>query len=81
MESLIAAGLQFAGVMNVIGTFWNVDDATVQRLVEEFYKEFCGNGNMNSKRAARALHRVVRSLASDKNITLDRRIAFMHTGL
>ena len=77
----LAAGLQFAGVKSVIGTFWNVDDATVERLVEEFYKEFCGNGKTNSKRAARALRRAVRSLASDENITLDRRIVFMHIGL
>jgi len=77
----LAAGLQFAGVKSVIGTFWSVDDATVQRLVEEFYKEFCRNGKMSSKRAARALHKAVRSLGSDENITLDQRIVFMHIGL
>ncbi|KAG2742671.1 hypothetical protein P692DRAFT_20879389 [Suillus brevipes Sb2] len=37
----LAAGLQFAGVKSVVGTLWKVTDATVQRLVEEFYKNFC----------------------------------------
>ncbi|KAG1748294.1 CHAT domain-containing protein [Suillus paluster] len=40
----LAAGLQFSGVKSVIGTFWNVNDSTVQRLVEEFYKDFAGMG-------------------------------------
>ncbi|OAX37690.1 hypothetical protein K503DRAFT_801049 [Rhizopogon vinicolor AM-OR11-026] len=77
----LAAGPQFAGVKSVIGTFWSVDDATVRRLVEAFYKNFCGDGKMNSKRASRALHRAVQSLANDKNIPLDQRIVFMHIGL
>jgi CHAT domain-containing protein len=77
----LAAALQFAGVKSIIGTLWSVEDSTVQRLVEEFYKNFCGDGRMNSKRAARALHRAVQSLAGDKDIALDQRIVFMHIGL
>jgi CHAT domain-containing protein len=77
----LAAGLQFAGVRSVIGTLWKVTDATVQRLVEEFYKKFCKDGKMNSKRAARALHQAVHSLASDKDIPLDQRIVFVHIGI
>jgi CHAT domain-containing protein len=76
----LAAGLQFAGVKSVVGTLWKVNDSTVQRLVEEFYKNFCKDGKMNSKRAARALHQAVHSLASDKDIPLDQRIVFMHIG-
>ncbi|KAG1747724.1 CHAT domain-containing protein [Suillus lakei] len=74
----LAAGLQFAGVKSVIGTLWKVNDATVQRLVEAFYKNLCGDGTMNSKRAARALHQAVQSLACDKSIPLDQRIVFIH---
>ncbi|KAG2743683.1 hypothetical protein P692DRAFT_20838377 [Suillus brevipes Sb2] len=74
----LAAGLQFAGVKSVVGTLWKVNDATVQRLVEEFYKNFCKDGTMNFKRAARALHQAVHSLARDKDIPLDQRIVFMH---
>ncbi|KAG1731993.1 CHAT domain-containing protein [Suillus paluster] len=74
----LAAGLQFSGVKSVIGTFWNVNDSTVQHLVEAFYKEFCGDGKMNSKRAARALHKAVQSL---KDLPLDQRIVFMHIGV
>ncbi|KAJ8584166.1 TPR-like protein [Rhizopogon salebrosus TDB-379] len=77
----LAAALQFAGVKSVIGTFWSVDDSTVQRLVEAFYRNLCGDGKMNPKRAARALHMAVQSLANDKDITLDQRIVFMHVGI
>ncbi|KAG2141065.1 CHAT domain-containing protein [Suillus clintonianus] len=77
----LAAGLQFAGVQSVVGTLWSVDDSTVQRLVEAFYKNLCGDGKMNSKRAARALHRAVQSLASDKDMSLHQRIVFMHIGI
>ncbi|KAG0693125.1 CHAT domain-containing protein [Suillus ampliporus] len=45
----LAAGLQFAGVKSVVGTLWTVDDSTVRRLVEAFYKNFCGNGKMDSE--------------------------------
>ncbi|KAG2744383.1 hypothetical protein P692DRAFT_20837907, partial [Suillus brevipes Sb2] len=76
----LAAGLQFAGVKSVVGTLWKVTDATVQRLVE-FYKNFCKDGKMNSKRAARALHQAVHSLASDKDMPLDQRIVFVHIGI
>ncbi|KAG1724874.1 TPR-like protein [Suillus lakei] len=77
----LAAGLQFAGVKSVIGTLWTVDDETVQRLVKAFYANLCGDGKMISKRAARALHRAVQSLACDKDIPLDQRIVFMHIGI
>ncbi|KAG2151608.1 CHAT domain-containing protein [Suillus bovinus] len=79
----LAAGLQFAGVKSVIGTLWKVNDSTVHRLVEAFYKNLCGNGTMNSKRAARALHQAVLSLARDKDnpLPLDQRILFVHIGI
>ncbi|KAG2125692.1 CHAT domain-containing protein [Suillus clintonianus] len=77
----LAASLQFAGVQSVIGTLWSVNDSTVQRLVEAFYKNLCGDGKMNSKRAARALHRAVQSLAGDEEMPLDQRIVFMHIGI
>jgi CHAT domain-containing protein len=77
----LAAGLQFAGVKSVIGTLWKVNDWTVQRLVEAFYKKLCGDGKMNSKRAAQALHQAVHSLARDKDMPLDQRIVFMHVGV
>ncbi|KAG2151620.1 CHAT domain-containing protein [Suillus bovinus] len=77
----LAAGLQFAGVKSVIGTLWKVNDSTVERLVKAFYENFCGDGTMNSKRAARALHRAVYSLGSDQDIPLDQRILFVHIGI
>ncbi|KAG2143650.1 hypothetical protein DEU56DRAFT_791733 [Suillus clintonianus] len=77
----LAASLQFAGVQSVVGTLWSVNDSTVQRLVEAFYRHLCRDGTMNSKRAARALHRAVQSLAGDKDMPLDQRIVFMHIGI
>ncbi|KAG2124402.1 CHAT domain-containing protein [Suillus bovinus] len=76
----LAAGLQFAGVNSVVGTMWKVTDSTVQHLVKAFYKNLCGDGPMNSKRAAWALHRAVQSLARDEDIImpLDQRIVFVH---
>ncbi|KIK33417.1 hypothetical protein CY34DRAFT_813608 [Suillus luteus UH-Slu-Lm8-n1] len=78
----LAAGLQFAGVKSVVGTLWKVNDSTVQRLVEAFYKKLCGDGKMDSGRAARALHQAVLSLVHDKEnpIPLDQRIVFIHIG-
>ncbi|KAG2750936.1 hypothetical protein P692DRAFT_20872537 [Suillus brevipes Sb2] len=77
----LAAGLQFAGVKSVVGTLWKVNDSTVRRLVEAFYKNLCGDGKMNHKRAARALHQAVHSLARDKDLPLDQRIVFIHIGV
>ncbi|KAG1748813.1 CHAT domain-containing protein [Suillus occidentalis] len=78
----LAAGLQFAGVKSVVGTLWKVTDATVQRLVDAFYKNLCGDGKMNSRRAAQALHQAVHLLARDRenSMPLDQRIVFMHIG-
>ncbi|KAG2117705.1 CHAT domain-containing protein [Suillus clintonianus] len=77
----LAAALQFAGVKSTTGTFWTVDDMTARRLVEAFYTNLCGDGKMNSKQAARALHKAVQSLACDTDMPLDQRIVFMHIGL
>ncbi|KAG2152685.1 CHAT domain-containing protein [Suillus bovinus] len=79
----LAAGLQFAGVNSVVGTMWKVTDSTVQHLVKAFYKNLCGDGPMDSKRAAWALHRAVQSLACDEDIImpLDQRIVFLHIGI
>ncbi|KAG1722063.1 CHAT domain-containing protein [Suillus lakei] len=77
----LAAGLQFAGVQSVVGTLWEVDDGTVGHIVNAFYRNLCGDGKMNSKRAARALHRAVQSLASDEDIPLEQRIVFIHIGI
>ncbi|KAG1871657.1 hypothetical protein F4604DRAFT_1583125 [Suillus subluteus] len=67
----LAAGLQFAVVKTVIGTLWKVNNSTVQHLVEAFYKSLCGDGTMNSKRAAQALLQVVQPLACDRDMPLD----------
>lgn len=77
----LAAGLQFAVVKSGVGTLWRVDDNSVQRLVDPFYKNVCRDGKMNSKRATRALHQAVQSLACDTDMPLDQRILFIHIGV
>jgi CHAT domain-containing protein len=77
----LAAGLQFAGVKSVVGTLWKVNDWAVQHVVEASYKKLWGDGKMNSKRAAQALRQAVYSLARNKDMPLDKRIAFMHIGI
>jgi CHAT domain-containing protein len=61
-------------------TQMEVNDSTVQRLVEAFYKNLCGDGKMISRRAAQALHQAVHSLARYKDMPLDQHIVFMHIG-
>ncbi|KAG1841209.1 CHAT domain-containing protein [Suillus subluteus] len=77
----LAASLQFTGVKSVVGTLWKVNDSTVQCLVEAFYKNLCRDGKMNSKRAARALHKAVQLLACNKDMPLEQRIVFVHIGI
>lgn len=62
----LAAGLQFARVKNAVGTSSKINDSTVEHSVEAFCKNFCGDGKMNSRRTARALHQAVQSLACDQ---------------
>ncbi|KAG2156326.1 CHAT domain-containing protein [Suillus clintonianus] len=77
----LAASLQFAGVQSVVGTLWEVNDHTVQRLVEAFYNNLCEKGTMDSQRAAQALHKAVQLLAGDEKMPLDQRIVFIHIGI
>ncbi|KAG1838437.1 CHAT domain-containing protein [Suillus subalutaceus] len=77
----LAAGLQFAGVKSVVGTLWVVNNSTVQRLVEAFYRKLCGDGKMNPKGAAQVLYQVVHSLTHDKDMPLDQHIVFVHIGV
>ncbi|KAG1729054.1 CHAT domain-containing protein [Suillus occidentalis] len=76
----LAAGLQFAGVKSVVGTLWKVNDATVQRLVEAFYKNLCWRWQNDSRRAAQCAAPSGPFIGSRQRHALDQRIVFMHIG-
>ncbi|KAF8443201.1 CHAT domain-containing protein [Boletus edulis BED1] len=76
----LAAALQFAGVGNVVGTMWSVDDQVVVYTVEAFYRAMVReDGVFDSSRAARALRAATR--ATKDRVPLDQRIVFIHIGV
>lgn len=73
----LAAALQFAGVPNVVGTMWSVDDQAVVYAVEAFYRAMVGeDGVFDPSRAARTLRAATR--ATKDRVSLDQRIVFIH---
>ena len=76
----LAAALQFAGVRNVVGTMWSVDDQVVVYTVEAFYRAMVReDGVFDPSRAARALRAATR--ATKDRVPLDQRIVFIHIGV
>ncbi|KAH7920930.1 hypothetical protein BV22DRAFT_1132700 [Leucogyrophana mollusca] len=75
----LAAGMQFSGYRSVIGSMWAVDDGTVERMTQEFYRNMFDGGILDATRAAMALNRASRTLAS-RGVPLDQRIVFIHIG-
>ncbi|KIL59209.1 hypothetical protein M378DRAFT_169612 [Amanita muscaria Koide BX008] len=76
----LAAGLQFTGVKSVVGTMWEVEDATVHNLVKAFYKNMFADGEMDCRNAAQALHKALRS-PDVKKMPLAQRVVFVHVGI
>ena len=76
----LAAALQFAGVRNVVGTMWSVDDQVVGYTVEAFYRAMVReDGVFDPSRAARALRAATR--ATKDRVPLEQRIVFIHIGV
>ena len=76
----LAAALQFAGVRNVVGTMWSVDDEVVVYIVEAFYRAMVReDGVFDPSRAARALR--VATKATKDRVPLDQQIVFIHIGV
>ncbi|KAH7884835.1 CHAT domain-containing protein [Phlebopus sp. FC_14] len=75
----LAAGIQFSGFGSVIGTMWAVDDATVQRMVREFYTHMLSGGVVDCTNAARALNRASKTVDKDA-VPMDQRVVFIHIG-
>lgn len=76
----LAAAFQFAGVRNVVGTMWSVDDQAVVHTVEAFYRAIVRKDSVfDPTRAARALRAATR--ATKDRVPLDQRIVFIHIGI
>ncbi|MFJ4849658.1 CHAT domain-containing protein [Streptomyces sp. NPDC088733] len=59
----LAGGLQAAGFPQVVGTLWEVDDEVAVEITDDFYTGLrdTRTGKLDLGRAARSLHRAVRS--------------------
>ena len=75
----LAAGIQFAGFNGVIGTLWRVDDAVTHRFVTRFYQEMFGHPTVDFEHAAAALNTA--ALETDNEVSLEKRIVFIHIGI
>ena len=75
----LAAGMQFAGFNGVIGTLWRVDDAVAHQVVIRFYKEMFQQPVIDFEHAAVALNIAV--VESAKEVSLEKRIVFVHIGI
>lgn len=58
----LTTAFQLAGFPHVIGTLWEINDAVAVEIAEDFYTTLgAGQGTLNPRNAARALHHAVRS--------------------
>jgi tetratricopeptide (TPR) repeat protein len=63
----LASALQLAGFPHVIGTLWEIDDATAVEIAADFYAALANpTGILDPRRAAAALHQAVRTQRDHK---------------
>ncbi|KAG2099252.1 uncharacterized protein F5147DRAFT_655853 [Suillus discolor] len=78
----LAAGLQFSGFKNVIGTLWQVDDSVAKHVVKAFYetmfKDLKDGDVMDCTKAAWALNRATHAVKT--TVPLEQRMVFVHIG-
>ena len=75
----LAAGMQFAGFSGVIGTLWKVDDSVAHQVVTRFYKEMFSRPVIDFEYAAKALN--IAALETAEEVSLEKRIVFVHIGI
>jgi len=61
----LAAALQLAGYRHVVATLWSIYDQTSPAVTEAFYRAVTTDGELDSGKAARALHEAVRLLRTE----------------
>ena len=77
----LAAGMLVAGYRGVVGTMWSIRDEDGPLIADEFYSRVCGEGKLDSREAAAALHFAVKRLqegVGERNFL--RWVPFVHFG-
>ncbi|MEV0027839.1 CHAT domain-containing protein [Nocardia sp. NPDC050793] len=78
----LASAFQLAGYRHVVGTLWPIDDRTSVTIADTFYAKITPGegGEMETDRAALALHDAVRALRDDFPTTPVLWACYTHTG-
>ncbi|MFE1440138.1 CHAT domain-containing protein [Streptomyces sp. NPDC058739] len=77
----LTAAFQLAGFPHVIGTLWQINDRYAADIADAFYTHLTDSqGNIDTDRAAQALHRTVRALRDRLPITPSLWAAHLHAG-
>ena len=77
----LTSAFQLAGSRHVIGTLWEIADATAMDIVTTFYGELHANpGTLDTDRAARALHNAARTVRDAYPHTPFLWAAYVHAG-
>ncbi|KAI0247150.1 CHAT domain-containing protein [Lactifluus subvellereus] len=78
----LTAAMQFSGFRSVIGTMWAMVDEDGQDLSEYFYgKVFAAGAQVASyEKSARALRHATQKLRTEKGVSLERWVNFVHYG-
>ncbi|KAF8157609.1 CHAT domain-containing protein [Mycena galopus ATCC 62051] len=80
----LAATLLFAGFRGVVGTMWTMHDEDGPEVVDVFYNHVFGTSpelQPDSTKAAEALHLAVKKLRTEKKVSFQRWVPFIHLGL
>ena len=77
----LAAAFQLAGFPQVIGTLWEISDHTAAETARDFYTALRAEaGNLDTGRAAQALHKAVRNLRDTLPTSPSLWAAYLHAG-
>lgn len=76
----LAAALHYSGYRHVIGTLWSVYDKTAADVAETVYRELTKDGRFYPAESAYALHKTIRNLRDNGELTPSAWVPFTHTG-
>ncbi|KAJ7226876.1 hypothetical protein GGX14DRAFT_348119 [Mycena pura] len=80
----LAATMLFTGFRGVVGTMWSMHDEDGPEVVDVFYKHIFKTScrsHPDSTKAAEALHLAVKKLRTEKKVSFQRWVPFIHLGL
>ncbi|KAI0252091.1 CHAT domain-containing protein [Lactifluus subvellereus] len=78
----LTAAMQFSGFRSVIGTMWAMADKDGKDLSEHFYRKMFAAGVQSAsyEQSARALRHATQKLRTEKGISFERWVNFVHYG-